>query len=672
MAEPLYQLDPYGVSEDNLVKGEKHTLTKGKLVRAIAPKKGAFFTDSLKVRDSKSQILTEGEHYECMEIYDTLTLKYNKPVAGMILITDPELESVTIDYQLIGWEYNLPSDFIAKYLNDRDNKVFTKEDWLELYAKLDFLPDLNVHGLGTEYGFEYICYAIEKIRQIILRSELISLDYALELIKNFYDSIPNLVEDALLKTEIQELVQYYIDIINKSLIGLDNVENLPSASHAEGKQMGLRNHKYNEADEKYIITSSLLGFKETIVNEFILKDKVGLDLYKGIKSESLSSLLFDKWPNGARFIIDPIEDLEAKNKEYDKCVYPDGGSDPTTKWLIYKLTNGVDDNKDAFLGISINNEDIYTGIGVKVIDKDEIEWHRIVTNKFANEQIDILTEHINDTNNPHQTQKFHVGLGDVENLPVVTREDILCRKPIRKYVTYDALLLFWKVFLKDVPTLEDEENPEDKLDVAERIRLIFSPCGPCGTEPSIDRDRLGSMQLKEEVEPRGRLVAAWCDRYTRMGRYTDGFGGTYEAVLEEKSRDCMYIVPEELKEKGELLGTFCDGTTLYGKYADGNAGYYVAIIFEDSDRCGGGGGIPTSHLVPVTRPDGEILGYGYTPTQEPGDRDANVLLRNNNDEPLAYIYAEYKEKTLYGFSADVELKNELNQVLGYMISPTII
>ena len=49
-------------------------------------------------------------------------------------------------------------------------------------------------------------------------------------------------------------------------------------------------------------------------------------------------------------------------------------------------------------------------------------------------------EHIQDMNNPHQTTKNQVGLGLVENYPVVTEAEILAGIPVDKYMTFRSFL----------------------------------------------------------------------------------------------------------------------------------------------------------------------------------------------------------------------------------------
>jgi hypothetical protein len=50
--------------------------------------------------------------------------------------------------------------------------------------------------------------------------------------------------------------------------------------------------------------------------------------------------------------------------------------------------------------------------------------------------------HFTDYNNPHRTTALQVGLGLVENLPVVSDAEIAAGVPVRKYVTYDELLKY--------------------------------------------------------------------------------------------------------------------------------------------------------------------------------------------------------------------------------------
>ena len=102
-----YPLDPTGVSPDNLVSGELHTMVQ-RQTRAIATEYGAFYTNSLQVRDtSNNQLLVAGTHYYPAELYELPTARYGKEVCAIIVITDPTVsDQVSLQYQCVGGEFS--------------------------------------------------------------------------------------------------------------------------------------------------------------------------------------------------------------------------------------------------------------------------------------------------------------------------------------------------------------------------------------------------------------------------------------------------------------------------------------------------------------------------------------------------------------------------------------
>lgn len=51
-----------------------------------------------------------------------------------------------------------------------------------------------------------------------------------------------------------------------------------------------------------------------------------------------------------------------------------------------------------------------------------------------------IVQHLIATDNPHNVTKLQVGLGNVENLPLATPDDIANRTPVPKYVTLEQVL----------------------------------------------------------------------------------------------------------------------------------------------------------------------------------------------------------------------------------------
>ena len=67
-----------------------------------------------------------------------------------------------------------------------------------------------------------------------------------------------------------------------------------------------------------------------------------------------------------------------------------------------------------------------------------IDWINQRLDEFENSDFGF---HTRNKNNPHEVTQDQVGLGEVENLPVITEADIESELVVRKYVTYDMLLL---------------------------------------------------------------------------------------------------------------------------------------------------------------------------------------------------------------------------------------
>lgn len=168
----------------------------------------------------------------------------------------------------------------------------------------------------------------------------------------------------------------------------------------------------------------------------------------------------------------------------------------------------------------------------------------------------------------HNPTKASIGLGAVENLPVVTRDDILRNAKVQKYVTMDQLVEY----------------------------VAIHGCGAqSSTAPPI---------------PQGALLHTYCNvHYDRIGTYADGKGGTYESVIQPKDTTCGYqtTTPIAHPPKGEILTQYCSGTVLMGLKADGFGGVYSEIVQTDAPQCKGGGDYPPAGTVLSTVCEGTTL-----------------------------------------------------------------
>lgn len=163
-----YPLDPTGTSTNNLVQSEPHTLVR-RLVRAIAPTYGAFFTESLQVFDAATnQPLIKDQQYYAAELYDVPTARFGKEVCAIIIVTDPAVsDNVTLNYQAVGGDFSTSTQAIVQMFETLrlDNRP---TDWNNIIDRpSEFAPSHHLHDIGDVYGFEYLTHAIERVRAAI-------------------------------------------------------------------------------------------------------------------------------------------------------------------------------------------------------------------------------------------------------------------------------------------------------------------------------------------------------------------------------------------------------------------------------------------------------------------------------------------------------------------------
>ncbi len=185
--------------------------------------------------------------------------------------------------------------------------------------------------------------------------------------------------------------------------------------------------------------------------------------------------------------------------------------------------------------------------------------------------LEAFRKHLEKHDNPHETNKSHVGLAQVENLPVASPTDILSRRKVRKYVTLDQLMEYLSLY---------GCKPTDNLDI--------------------------------EFAPKNSLLSAYCNNVNKLGVYADGNGGTYEKIIELNSLDCGYQIPTPIQHpvRGTLMRTYCSGVDQFAYYADGYGGIFSGINKLNSPECGYTGNnpsYPAAGTVLNTRCDGTTL-----------------------------------------------------------------
>lgn len=181
-----YPLDLTGASTDNYVDDEPHTL-ESHTNRVFVPDYGPFFTKGMIVTDAATgKALVEGTQYVPIQSIASAVARSGKDVCGAVAIIDPTVSNnVTFSGQVIGGPYILMVQALIDMLAtvNVDTRVF---NYGEIVGKPNLFPvGHHLHDVGDIYGFEYLVYVLEDIRQAVLNGDVAALDA----LRNYIDNL---------------------------------------------------------------------------------------------------------------------------------------------------------------------------------------------------------------------------------------------------------------------------------------------------------------------------------------------------------------------------------------------------------------------------------------------------------------------------------------------------
>lgn len=191
--------DDTGNALSNKVTSEPHVLNAS-TYRVFVPQYGAFYSDSVVVRDAASnRTLTKGTDYYTALLATVPTRQTGLEVHQVIVITDQTCgANVLFDGQMVGGEYSYCYDAIIQLLNtlDLDSRPVLFDDIID---KPDgYPPAPHYHDVGDVYGFEFLTEAVERVRQAILLGASPSTKAILDYLDN------QLANQAAIITAIQD------------------------------------------------------------------------------------------------------------------------------------------------------------------------------------------------------------------------------------------------------------------------------------------------------------------------------------------------------------------------------------------------------------------------------------------------------------------------------------
>lgn len=194
-------------------------------------------------------------------------------------------------------------------------------------------------------------------------------------------------------------------------------------------------------------------------------------------------------------------------------------------------------------------------------------------------------EHIANKNNPHNTDKEQMELGAVQNRGLAPEEKLLSNSDDDGLISLTQLRKYLRTFGCQVA-------PETEPVYAEKGALLSYRCTSNYDRIGLFADGFGHTYEKiiepnsiecgykppqvNNYPPHGTVLQYYCLDTDRWKIVADGYGSSYHAFVEARSADCGYIGGETTTKPpaGTLLSAYCDGTVLVQTLANGSGGSY--------------------------------------------------------------------------------------------------
>lgn len=159
-----YPVDTTGKSPDNLVANERHEVDP--LNRAIVPREGFFYGESMVVRNNETQ-LELGVDYRLDDINDQLTKETGKAIfSAIILLKESIMGYVTLTYQCYGRGDEYTPDYLAQLVKEATiDKVVKFNDIINRPAAYNPAP--HRHPIGQVIYWNSAVNELRNLTQVI-------------------------------------------------------------------------------------------------------------------------------------------------------------------------------------------------------------------------------------------------------------------------------------------------------------------------------------------------------------------------------------------------------------------------------------------------------------------------------------------------------------------------
>jgi hypothetical protein len=477
--EPLfrYGLDFTGINPDNFVSNENHKLSTRRN-RAVVPKAGVFFADSLVMIDNHtSRILTRGIDYVFVELNQILSLKTGKDIFGAALVINRSVSSdIKISYSCVGGIHCQSAQTMFDLLEKvPDNSL--DFSWYEVDNKPEeFDPTPHFHPIGEASGFEKICHAVDKIHKSLIYTDLPVFRKIISYMMNIFDEIDDKNKYKMDAFFGPELISFKRQL-GKAFYNLDKLENLTLATEEDGRIIARPDSiSKNFSRSKFIALNALVAFKNVLYNNFVKSTTTGIgeSTTRNISPDSQSIL--DLTSGSVRTFVSKAL-LDNNDTSLNLSIYPED-ADRTYSYVIMKITSNRENRGGVYFLMEKTGKSLYVVTQLNGDPNSKFNHKRLATQEDISKISSVLEDHMSLLGNPHDVTPTQVGLGLVENNTLVSMQEVLSLDPVRKYVTFDIFLLFMKTFTigKNDTVSEDRNgtiNPLEELDIHTCVSSIL-------------------------------------------------------------------------------------------------------------------------------------------------------------------------------------------------------
>lgn len=546
---------------ENFIQGETHSPLPGRL-RLVIPKWGAFYWDSLVVVDAITGDPVDQSGIKVGDLFSVGTERSGQEIYHCFFLTEAAPAAVRISYHGCGGPQSLNAHKLNEYYLDlmQRNATLNFADMTDFPDAVN--PSYHFHQASHIFGWEYISDQVNRMAEHYRNTPLNPLEAEYQKAKNYLSQLTQRAEmtvEGIVHTAWREFEKEQ-SLFN---LGLDMLRNYSAMGNLGVLAATPTFIPDDRVEEAYVDLRGLGIFSKELVKHILHIDS-GNDLGVGTERDPHRGSILGAAIGDVFTLPSPARARELNFT--DRRIYPDDFPEEEDM-IITRIMANRNDLGGIFHAFSTGTMEQWIGTLRNEGHEVPLTWKRVYFSDEETPVMEGILSHISARGAVHEEDKQDLGLGYLENLPVIGLDNIVTRESKRMYLTYDTLMTYWRTHMESIK-LERKANGDVDYDadLMDKTRVIIA--GGCG-----DANK----------PPKDQFISSFCDGSDKYTRLSDGNGGYYDKLVELSSTDCNAV---ERLPYGQKLSEYCQGTNLIGRYADGLGGSFTETIKVNAVDCG--------------------------------------------------------------------------------------